>query len=100
MREDAFREQFREYCIKLATELLPPEVMLDVLDDIYKTVALEMRFHMFNRGKWEWTAHTDFDTWKNAVYGDDSLASFAKERSGKNGYFIKYMEEAMAWYDR
>ncbi|NLN04073.1 MAG: hypothetical protein GX166_04535 [Clostridiaceae bacterium] len=100
LREDAFREQFREYCIKLATELLPPEVMLDVLDDIYKTVALEMRFHMFNRGKWEWTAHTDFDTWKNAVYGDDSLASFAKERSGKNGYFIKYMEEAMAWYDR
>lgn len=62
--------------------------MIEELDDIYKAVAPEMRFHMFNRGKWEWTAHTNFDIWKNAVYGDDSLASLLKSAAEKMGILL------------
>ena len=44
-------------------------------------------------GAWSWKGNLNLDSWKNAVSGEDSLITWAKNRTGADGEFLKQINE-------
>ncbi len=101
LKNEEFKERFTDYCFKLATEILTPDVMIREINNIVDVVKPEMRKHIKNiGGKFVWQATINYDTWLEATLGQsDSLVTFSKERSGRDGYFIKNLIETLKYYE-
>ena len=95
MKNDGFASRFYEYCNCLATEIWTPDALEALITDSSAPLKDEMRNYLSKDfGKWQWQATTDYSAWMNAIHGsDDSLLTWARERSGADGEFLKQINE-------
>ena len=51
-------------------------------------------------GTYRFSFTTDYDSWYDAIFNDDdSLMTWARERSGENGYFLKEVKQLMGLFE-
>ena len=95
MKNEGFASRFYEYCNTLATEIWTPEALEALFAQCADAVQKEIAYTLNKSfGKWQWHATTDFVGWNGAVHNSgDSLISWARERSGANGEFLKQVAE-------
>ena len=98
MQDGQFASQFYEYCNRLATEIWTPEALETLVTDCAGVIDHEIQNHMSKDfGSWRWQATTSYQIWKNAVSdSSDSLISWARDRSGADGEFLKQVNELRA----
>ena len=93
LQNDSFRAEFTTYCRKLATEIWPPEALVSLIETSMQTIQPEMQNYMEKRfGSMPFDITTKYTAWEDAVTGRDSLISWARERSGENGAFLRQLE--------
>lgn len=94
MNNESFATAFYSYCEKLATEILTEDVLVDLINSYASMIENEMPNYLVKDfGNWAWNGNLSFDVWKNAVSGSDSLVSWAKDRTGADGEFMKQINE-------
>lgn len=95
MKNDGFASQFYDYCNQLATQIWTSEALEKLINDSAKVLENEIQNNFVkNFGSWQWQSDTNFDDWQNAVSGaDDSLITWARDRSGADGEFLKQVNE-------
>lgn len=94
MQNDDFANAFYLYCEELATKTWPEDKLLELIDSYKNLLDDEMPNYLVkNFGNWAWNGNLSFDAWKNAVSGSDSLATWAKDRTGADGEFMKQVNE-------
>lgn len=102
LQNDGFRKDFYDYCVKLATEYWPEDKLLSAIKDCHKEVKNEIKLAMFEKsfGDHTWDAGFTYEQWTEAVLGESriSLSYWAKKRTGKDGYFIQYLDDIMEYY--
>ena len=99
---NAFRNSFKTYCKQLATEIWPVEALEKLITDSAAKIDNEMRYYIQKKyfGDYRFDMTTDYDTWRKAALGeDDSLLTWARGRSGENGYFMKQVETLMKFFE-
>lgn len=95
MRDAGFASGFYEYCNRLATELWTPEALESLILDTASLLEEEMKNYLVKDfGQWQWESSTNYEAWENAVSGErDSLLTWARDRSGADGEFLKQVEK-------
>ncbi len=95
LKDDGFRKDFAAYCEKLTTEIWPVSELEAAINAAFDRIQPEMRNYMSKQyfGGWMFDITTDMQAWEDAVKGSDSLLSWARERSGADGYFMKQVRE-------
>ena len=95
MKNSGFSSQFYDYCNRLATEIWTPEALEALITDSAAPLKEEMKNYLSKDfGKWQWQATTNYNAWENAVAdSEDSLLTWARERSGADGEFLKQVNE-------
>lgn len=97
LENESFRTEFAAYCRKLATEIWPPEALVSLIESSMQTVQPEMKNYMEKKfGDMPFDITTNYSAWEDAVTGGDSLLSWARERSGENGEFLRQLETFFA----
>lgn len=101
LKNEGFRTRFAAYCRELATVIWPVDDLVKLITDSANAIKTEMRYYIQKQyfGSFKFSFTTDYDTWYNAIFNeDDSLITWAKERSGENGYFLKEVNELLAMF--
>ena len=101
LKNSGFRADFGAFCNKLATEIWPCEKLEKLITDSADKIKTEMRYYLQKRyfGNYRFDFTTDYDTWNDAIFGeDDSLITWARERSGADGFFLKEVNELLAMF--
>ena len=95
MQNDGFASRFYEYCNRLATEIWPPEALETLITECSGAIGHEIQNYISKGfGNWQWQATTNYQSWKMAVSDrGDSLISWARDRSGADGEFLKQVNE-------
>ena len=98
LKDNGFRSSFAAYCRELATEIWPADALEKLITDAYNKVRPEMRNYMNKQyfGGWPFDITTTLKDWEQAVLGSDSLLSWAKDRTGADGEFMKQVNELMS----
>lgn len=98
LKNEGFRTAFYNYCKQLATEIWPYEELEKLITDSAAKLDPEIQNYLKkNFGGWAFDITTTYEDWLDAVFGDDSLMSWAKERTGANGEFMKQIDELMTY---
>lgn len=98
MQNEDFANSFYDFCYKLTTEICTYDKLERLIIDSFKAIENEFENYLNKDfGNWQWSAKTTMKQWKTAVNGDkDSLLTWAKERSGADGEFMKQVTELMS----
>lgn len=98
MKNEGFTKSFTDYCEKLVSEIWTPEALESMIVNAAGIIESEMPNYLIKEfGTWQWHSTTYYNAWKDAVYSpSDSLISWAKDRSGIDGEFMKQVREITA----
>ncbi len=102
LKNSSFRTKFSDFCTELATEIWPVEELEKLITDSANKIKSEMHCYIQKQyfGSFRFAFTTDYDSWYKAIFGeDDSLMTWARERSGENGYFLKEVKQLMALFE-
>ena len=101
MQNKTFAQAFYDFCHKLTSEIWTPDALKKLIDSASDEIMKEFENYLVKEfGVWNWEANTTVDKWKNAVSGkNDSLYTWAEQRSGENGEFMKQVKELMNLLD-
>ncbi len=94
MKNSDFADSFYSYCEELATKIWPEDKLIDLINSYKALLEKEMSNYLVKEfGAWSWKGNLNLDSWKNAVSGEDSLITWAKNRTGADGEFLKQINE-------
>lgn len=98
MQNKGFADSFTDYCESLVRDIWTPEALESAIIDAAGVIKNEMPNYLIKEfGTWQWHATTYYNAWKDAIYSpSDSLISWAKDRSGIDGEFMKQVREITA----
>ena len=102
LNNESFRNAFRDYCEELATEIWPVDELVKLITGTAESIDYEMQFYVQKKyfGNFRFDLTSDYATWKESVFGEnDSLVSWARERTGRDGYFLKGVNALLRTYD-
>ena len=102
LKNSTFRTDFENYCTKLATEIWPVAELEKLITDSAEKIKSEMHYYIQKQyfGTYRFSFTTDYDSWYDAIFNDDdSLMTWARERSGENGYFLKEVKQLMGLFE-
>lgn len=102
LKNSDFRKRFGDYCRELATEIWPVEELEKLITDSASRIKDEVRYYIQKQyfGNFRFAFTIDYDTWYQAIFNeDDSLITWARERSGADGYFMKEVNELLKMFD-
>lgn len=101
MQNESFAQSFEDFCETLACSIWTPSALEKLINDAADSISGEMKnFFTKNFGKWGWFSATDYATWENAVRGSqESLVTWAYERSGPNGEFMNQVREVTSLFE-
>lgn len=103
LENEDFRQAFGDYCEKLATEIWPVEDLVKLITDTAEAIDYEMQYYVQKKsfGIFRFDITSDYKTWRESVFGeDDSLLTWAKERTGNDGHFIQSIRALLERYER
>lgn len=97
LQNDGFAQSFYDFCHKLTTEIWTPDALKALIKESADAIQNEFDNYLVKEfGFWQWNAFTNMKKWQKAVSGkEDSLYTWAEERSGANGEFMKQVKELM-----
>ena len=101
LNNEGFRKDFREYCEKLATEIWPADDLVKLITDTAGSIDYEMQFYVQKKyfGSFRFDMTSDYRLWHESIFGEnDSLITWAKERTGSDGYFLNSVNELLGMF--
>ncbi len=102
LKNSGFRKAFGEYCEELATKIWPKEALVSLIIESAEKLKTEMRYYIQKQyfGNFRFSFTIDYDTWLEAVLGEkDSFVTWARDRSGADGYFIQEVRELLEMFN-